>query len=160
MVGSVIAAALAILALGAAIAHAQDGQVIPDPSLTPGVIATTNQAEVCGFVGGLSYSQRHRTTTSEMKAEVRRRYGMARCGEIDHRGPLALGFADVVENLWCQPGPPETWNFKLKDRLETYVWEAVCRHHTMTLDQGQRIFLEPDWRRPYCELIGGDPCLP
>ncbi len=157
---SVVAAALAILVLGLVAARAQDARVIPDPLLTPGAIASTDQAEVCGFAGGLSYSKRHRVTPPEMKAEVRRRYGIARCGEIDHRGPLALGFADVVENLWCQPGPPEPWNFRLKDKLETYVWEAVCKHHTILLAEGQAIFMEPDWRDPYCKLIGGAPCPP
>jgi hypothetical protein len=132
--------------------------VLPDPVLTPGVVASTDQAEVCGIIGGLSYSKRHRVTPPEMKAAVRQRYGMAHCGEIDHRGPLALGFADVVENLWCQPGPPEVWNYKLKDKLETFVWEAVCKHHTMTLAEGQEIFLATDWRGPYCHYFPGPPC--
>ncbi len=141
---SIIAAALALLLLGTAIA-AQE-VLLPDPQLTPGVIASTDQAEVCGFIGGLSYSKRHRVTTPEMKENIHQRYGASWCGEIDHRLPLALGGADVVENLWCQPGPPEPWNFTLKDRLESYVWEAVCKRHTMTLEQGQAIFLAPDWR--------------
>ena len=157
-VGSVIAAALAILALAASLAHAQDARVLPDPTLTPGVVASTDQAEVCGIVGGLSYSKRHRVTPEEMKAEIRQRYGAARCGEIDHRLPLALGGADVVENLWCQPGPPATWHFRLKDKLETYVWEAVCKHGAMTLAEGQAIFLATDWRGAYCHYFPGAPC--
>ncbi len=159
-VASVIAALLAIVALVGACTKAHAQSVLPDPSLTPGVIASTDQAEVCGIVGGLSYSKRHRATSYEVKAEVRQRYHAQSCGEIDHRGPLALGFADVVENLWCQPGPPEPWNYKLKDELEVYVWLAVCKRDTMTLAQGQAIFLEPDWRVPFCALIGGAPCPP
>jgi len=133
-------------------------RVLPDDALTPGAVATTDQAEVCGYVGGLSYSQRHRQTTPEMKAEVRRRYGMAQCGEIDHRLLLALGGADTIENLWCQPGPPTAWNYQVKDRLGVYVWRAVCKTHSMTLAEGQAVFLRPDWRDEYCTLIGGSPC--
>ncbi len=133
--------------------------VLPDPGLTPGVIASTDQVEVCGIVNGLSYSKRHRVTTSEMKAEVRQRYGARQCGEIDHRLMLALGGADDIDNLWCQPGPDETvWHYKLKDKLELFVWEAVCKHHTMSLAEGQAMFMAPDWRVPYCQFIGGSPC--
>ncbi len=109
---------------------------------TPGVVASTNAAEVCGYVGGLSYSKRHRATTPEMKREVRQRYNVPRewRGEIDHRLPLALGGADDIRNLW-----PQT-DFKPKDELELRTWEAVCRYHTLTLEQGQAIFLG-DWRR-------------
>ncbi len=156
--GLVIALVLAFLALCISVGRAQDAaRVVPDPALTPGVIASTDEAVVCA-TGAASYSKQHRQTSAAMKSEVRQRYGMERCGEIDHRLPLAIGGADAVENLWCQPGGPEPWGYKLKDHLEVYVWEAVCKHHTMTLAQGQAIFMEPDWREPYCALIGGEPC--
>src|SRR5713226_1957873 len=123
---------------GCAVAFVAIGGELPDPRLTPGVVASADRAEVCGSVDGLSYSRRHRATTAEMKAEVRRRYGATHCGEIDHRLPLALGGADVVENLWCEAGPEETvWNFRLKDALEVHVWAAVCHDHTMSLGDGQ-----------------------
>jgi len=116
-------------------------QTMPNDALTPGVVASTDVAEVCGYVGGLSYSKRHRATTPEMKAEVRQRYGITGYwrGEIDHRIPLALGGADDVRNLWPQV------DFKPKDELEVKTWEAVCRYHTITLQAGQAIFLG-DWR--------------
>ena len=131
--------------------------VLP-PAEAPGVVASTDQAEVCGYADGQTYSQRHRQTTAEMKHEAAR--DQRHCGEIDHRLPLSLGGADDVHNLWCQPGPPETWNFHLKDKVEVYVWQAVCKHHTMTLADGQAVFLSPDWRVAYCEFIGGPPCPP
>jgi hypothetical protein len=146
---------IAALLLVAAPAFAQ--QVVP-PAGAPGVVASTDVAEVCGVVGGVSYSRRHRATTAEMKAAVRKRDGMARCGEIDHRLMLALGGADAAENLWCQPGPPEVWNFKLKDKLEDLVWAKVCKEHSMTLANGQAIFLAPDWREAYCRYFPGAPC--
>lgn len=133
-------------------------RVLPPPE-APGVIASTDVAEVCGRnAQGLTYSQAHRQTTPAMKAAAHR--GIASCGEIDHRLPLALGGADDVRNLWCQPGPPEPWNFHVKDRLEVYVWDAVCHKRTMTLAEGQAVFLRADWRVEFCRLIGGAPCPP
>jgi hypothetical protein len=130
-------------------------EILPPPE-APGVVASADQDEVCGYAGGLTYSKRHRQTTPEMKAEAHR--GQRTCGEIDHRLPLALGGADDVHNLWCEPGPPEPWNFHVKDRLEVYVWHAVCKTHSMTLADGQAVFLRPDWRDAYCTLVGGPPC--
>jgi hypothetical protein len=116
-------------------------EILPPPE-APGVVASADQDEVCGYAGGLTYSKRHRQTTPEMKAEAHR--GQRTCGEIDHRLPLALGGADDVHNL--------------KDRLEVYVWHAVCKTHSMTLADGQAVFLRPDWRDAYCTLVGGPPC--
>ena len=140
MAGIVLAGSLAFPALA---------QTMPDPSLTPGVVASTDTAEVCGYVDGLSYSRRHRATTLEMKREVRRRYGITGYwrGEIDHRAPLCVGGADVVENLWPQA------DFQAKDELEAQVCRAVC-HGQMTLQQGQAIFLG-DWRGHLSEKRGG-----
>lgn len=132
---------------------------IPDPAFTPGVVASTDEAEVCGREGGLTYSQRHRQTTSGTKKAVLQEYGQEPPfdGEIDHRLPLALGGADVVKNLWPQKAVGK-WNYHMKDALEVYVWAAVCKHHTMTLADGQAVFLAPDWRAGYCKLIGGEAC--
>jgi hypothetical protein len=158
LAGAIFAASPAFAGNGGEL-HRNGRSILPPPE-APGVVASTDQTEVCGIVGGLSYSKRHRATTQEMKAEVRRRDHAAVCGEIDHRLMLALGGADAIENLWCQPGPPEPWNFHLKDALELLVWENVCKHHTMTLAEGQAVFMAPDWRVGYCALIGGPPCPP
>lgn len=148
-----IAIVAASAAAGIAILAGGSDPNLPDPTLTPGVIASTDEAQVCGRTGGLTYSQAHRQTTEAMKAQVRQEYHAAHCGEIDHRVPLALGGADDVKNLWCQPGTG-AWSYHVKDRLEVYAWEAVCKHHTMTLGQGQAIFLAPDWREEYRKLLG------
>ena len=138
------------------IAAAQQPAEVPNDALTPGIVASTDENEVCGIVGGLSYSERHRHTTAEMKAEVRKEYGQQHCGEIDHRLELSLGGADDVRNLWCQPGTG-TWSFADKDRLELYAWKAVCQHHSVTLRQAQSWFLAPaDWRTAYCGAFPSD----
>lgn len=133
---------------------------VPDDTCTPGVVASTDEADVCAIVNGESYSKQHRHTSSQLKSKVAREYGRSHCGEIDHRLELSLGGADAEPNLWCQPGPTETeWNFRLKDRLEAYAWRQVCHLHAMSLQDAQTIFLPPnDWRVAYCRYIGGPPC--
>jgi len=150
-------AILAVLA-AALPAYAEDLPVVPDPTLTPGVVASTDEAEVCGIVDGKTYSQRHRKTTSAMKGEVFKRYGIQKAGrefEVDHRVELSLGGADELGNLW----PEEGWqhpSFHDKDRLEARVWRMVCKEHSMSLADGQAIFLG-DWREGYQKVFGAAP---
>ena len=130
---------------------------LPDPALTPGLVASTDEAEVCSRVpDGLTYSQAHRQTTEAMKDAVRRAYGIVGqfTGEIDHLEPLCAGGADDVRNLWPQPAEG-TWNFHVKDRLEAWACAAVCRHHAMPLAEAQALFV-PDWRAGYCRAFPSD----
>src|SRR6476469_47970 len=93
--------------------HCRPGE-IPDEKCSPGVVASTDEADVCGIVGGQSYSKRHRATPAGLKALITRRYGQTPDSgdhEIDHVGPLALGFADVVYNLWYQFGYGRGYRF-------------------------------------------------
>jgi hypothetical protein len=109
-------------------------------------------------VDGLTYSHRHRHTPTELKHEVYAAYRIVSDGrpfEIDHRVPLCIGGADLRENLW----PQEGWqrpNFHDKDRLETEVCRMVCRDHSMTLPEGQAIFLG-DWVAGFRQVFGEDP---
>ncbi len=135
---------------------------VPDDSVTPGIVASTDQREVCETVGGLTYSKRHRATPYHLKEEIRERDGCdPHNSEVDHRLPLALGGDDVEGNLSCQPGPAAgvTWNFHDKDRLEVYAWESVCKHHTMSLGAAQAMFLAPsNWIKRYCEVFKDPRC--
>ncbi len=135
---------------------------VPDDSVTPGVVASTDAMRVCETIGGLTYSKRHRATPYALKELIRER---DQCdphnSEVDHRLPLALGGDDVKGNLSCQPGPAPSvkWNFHDKDRLEVYAWESVCKHHTMTLDAAQAMFLAPsNWIKRYCEVFNDQRC--
>ncbi len=130
-------AGLILTGFCAALALANDD--FPRADLTPGVVASTDIHDVCGTVGGLTYSKRHRATTSEMKHEVLRRYGVSHAGEIDHRVPLCLGGADDIRNLWPQQ------SFAAKDKLEAATCRAVCSGQ-LSLQAGQTLFLG-DWRR-------------
>jgi len=125
------------------------GGEIPDPKLTPGVIASTDELEVCGVVDGLTYSKRHRVTPKELKDKVYANYGIKPDGktyEIDHRLPLALGGADVEQNLW-----PQNWmgycGAHAKDKIEVDLWKKVCHEHSMKLAEAQAILLGDYWTR-------------
>lgn len=134
---------------------------IPDAACSPGVVASTDQSDVCGIVDGLSYSKRHRQTPEGLKQAIRKRYGApAGDAEIDHIVPLSLGGQDSAYNLFWQPGHGQgyVWTYHEKDRLEVELWRRVCKEHTMSLQDAQAVFLQPDWRVGYCQYIGGPPC--
>lgn len=139
----------------------ETAHVIPDPSITPGVVATTEKSEVCGVVNRMTYSQRHRLSqTPETKRLVFASYGIpwADAGkyEDDHDVPLCLGGADTLENRWPQPRYG-TWTAGMKDHLETLACSRVC-HDMMPLAEAQAWFTGPDWREAYCREIKGHPC--
>ncbi len=133
---------------------------IPDDNLTPGIVATNDVREICGTVDGLSYSKRHRHTSQELKRSIRERdHCDPHNSEVDHRCELALGCADIEQNLWCQPGAASgvMWNYKDKDKLELELWKSVCKVHTRTPMQAQFMLIAPaDWRRSYCTVFADD----
>lgn len=145
------------LALAAAPALAETLPLRPDDRLTPGVVASSDPAVVC-TTGAESYSEEHRKTPEALKAAVYAAYGIDHQGrefEIDHRLPLALGGADVKENLWPQQG----WrhpSFHDKDRLESKLWRMVCKDRTMPLKTAQAILLG-DWIQGFTKLYGQPP---
>lgn len=166
MMRSTLVAGALMLAATAASAQSPTPAILPNPTLTPGVVASTDEAEVCGHSAAGTYSQTHRLTTAAMKAEVFREYGIDpavarnQSWEIDHRLPLALGGGDQLGDLWPQPGEGHgtLWTFHVKDRLEVFAWHEVCRFHRVSLTDAQSWFLAPDWRVAYCAKIGGTPC--
>jgi hypothetical protein len=55
-------------------------------------------------------------------------------------------------NLWPQPVAGR-WSASVKDQLEGSVCRQVCRGD-ITLQDGQAIFLRPDWTREYAKYFG------
>lgn len=152
-------AAIVTLIAAAAVA------ILPDPALTPGAVTGEDEAVICGRVNGETYEKRSRASlTQKMKHEITQSYhqvpGQDGDHELDHRVPASLGGRSDATNVWWQPGRDHgtPWDYHVKDRLDTYAWRQVCVNHTMSLPDAQALFLEPDWRVPYCKLIGGDPC--
>ncbi len=106
---------------------------VPEPRAGEGMIASTDPSEVCAEDGlpGSAYSRSHRV--------VARR---AVPGKIlDHVVPICAGGADTDANIQLQSYE----DAELKDQLERFVCKAVCRYHTLTLAEGQAIFLG-NWR--------------
>lgn len=97
-------------------------------------IASTDVAEVCATDGrpGSAYSRAHRAV---MRRPVPGH-------QVDHVVPLCLGGADVEANIRIQP-IDEAME---KDQLERAACIAVCARRTMTLAEGQAIFLG-NWKR-------------
>ncbi len=135
----------------------------PDPAKTPGIIAEDGHDwnNVCGLVHGLSYSKRHRQTPTGLKAMIRKRdHCDPQNSEVDHRIPLSIGGADVVYNLFCEPGPAPgvVWSYEDKDRLERLAWERVCRRRDLPLSWAQAWFQAPDWTVLYCQSFADERC--
>lgn len=137
---------------------------VPDARLTPGAVASTDTADVCGHAGGLSYSQQHRHTEVSVKVAIMREYGKAPGragdGEIDHLVPLCLGGADRPANLWWQPGDGQGASFTYhdKDRLEAEACREVCEGK-VPVATAQAWFLAPaDWRTAYCRHFADARC--
>ncbi|MBF0481293.1 MAG: HNH endonuclease [Desulfovibrionaceae bacterium] len=145
---------LSILALMLAASVALAGD-LPDRSLTPGAIASTDISEVCRP----GYAKAHRHTPAALKERVYAAYGITRHEpgeyEVDHDVPLCLGGADEFENLWPQSYWTEPWNAHKKDRLEVYVLKLVCKDRTLSLEDGQKIFLG-NWIEAYKRFFGDD----
>jgi hypothetical protein len=122
----------------------------PNPQLTPGVVRTSNAAEICAasFRTGP-----YRHTTSAIKKQVCKEYGLTDCPhegkmEIDHLIPLELGGLDDIKNLWPQLAPEYHW----KDKLENYLHKQVCSGK-MNLSDAQHD-ISADWFTAYMKMEG------
>jgi hypothetical protein len=143
-------------ALAAIAFAASPDPMVPINEITPGVVASTDPDEVCGWIGGHSYSQRHRDLRHD-KYRFLLRYGydvrQTSRYELDHRVPLSLGGADVAENLWPEPWTGQ-FNAHDKDLLEKWAYRAVCIERTLPLREAQAIFLG-DWREAFYRVSEG-----
>jgi hypothetical protein len=126
---------------------------LPDPSLTPGLIRTSDAVEICapGFTTEL-----HRHTTEETKKKVCQEYHVQPCPrehqmEIDHVVPLELGGEDEIGNLWVQMAPA----FHEKDKLENKLHKLVCSNQ-MTLPAAQSCIMT-NWITCYEKIFSAVP---
>lgn len=152
--GILSAAWLLLAAAGAA------PPLAPDPTLTPGAVATTSAREVC--VPG--YAAAHRAVTLKTKLEVYDAYRLTPSGrwltkaatgarywqsdfEVDHLVSLQLGGSNAKANLWVQSYRTRRYNAWKKDALENRLKALVCAG-TLPLVEAQRA-LATDWRAAY-----------
>lgn len=140
------------LPLGPAAHYQFHGAVyLPDDSVTPGIIRTSDQSEICDPA---FRTAPFRKTTQSTKNKVYIEYGVepnkgicAGGCEIDHRVPLELGGLDDIRDLWPQPSRPVP-GFHQKDIFENFLKHSVCIDKTMTLKEAQAALLG-DWYAEY-----------
>jgi hypothetical protein len=108
-------------------ATAQHAAIIPDPTLTPGAVRTTDIAEICGQgTTGLRHGSRERD--DRIMVEYGLRPGPHPDFEVDHLIPLGIGGSDDDHNLWPEPRRElePVWSADRKDELEWKLRELVC----------------------------------
>jgi hypothetical protein len=120
---------------------------LPNPSLTPGSIATSDMNEVCA----MGYSRSHRpdeTASHKLKLQALVRYGLPRSAiasyEADALVPLCLGGNHWdIRNVW-----PQSWSSaKMKDLKEAIACRKVCASRDQQLlIKYQQQFIQ-DWRK-------------
>jgi hypothetical protein len=107
--------------------NASELAVVPDPTLTPGAVRTTDRSEICS-----TSTRELRHWSRERDDRILREYGLPPGQhpnyEVDHLIPLCLGGADDIRNLWPQPrrSIEATWNAEKKDDLEARLCQMVC----------------------------------
>jgi hypothetical protein len=117
--------ALLLTTMIVAPAYAQ--AIIPDPTITPGSVRTTDVGEIC------SHGTRElRHWSRERDDFIMREYGLPRGPhgdyEIDHLISLSIGGADDAKNLWAEPrrSIEKEWPAEEKDQLEWKLRDLVC----------------------------------
>jgi hypothetical protein len=126
---------------------------LPDPTLTPGAVLTTDAAAVCK--PGYAKSVRH--VPGKVKARVYREYGVAHHArgeyEVDHLISLELGGSNDIKNLWPESYRTEPWNAHVKDKLEDRLHEVVCTGK-LSLPEAQKA-IAADWIAAYRRFVEG-----
>jgi hypothetical protein len=147
-----------VLAASSCHVNTVNGQPLPDPTCTPGVLnpavnANTIHSTIC--VSGWTKTVRPpESYTENLKREDIAAYGFADIRpadyEQDHRVPLEVGGAPRdARNLWPQGyeragTSPRGYGSESKDKIENYVRAQVCAG-AMTLAAGQAVFLGDWW---------------
>jgi hypothetical protein len=130
---------------GAALAQA----IVPDPTLTPGSIRTTDVAAIC-TPGTRQYRHPHPWIFDEYGVQFSDRYKYT----LDHLVPLELGGADDDSNVWPQPthALEPDWNDVAKDQLENRLHWLVCTGQVDLKTAQQEI--ADDWTATWTKYVG------
>jgi hypothetical protein len=151
--GFSLAAILAIAVLSLRHGSPPSGVSLPEPSLTPGAIATVNREQVCD-----SAQPKNRVVPRSLARRVFDEYGIRssepRGYEVDYLITPALGGADDIRNLWPQSYSATTWNAQVKDALEDHLRDLVCSGR-LDLATAQRD-ISSDWIAAYRKYFHTD----
>jgi hypothetical protein len=142
---------LAGLALSAA-AHVADFAIVPDPTLTPGVVKTTDVVDICSH-GTRELCHWSRERDDQIMAEYGLPPGPHPDFEIDYLVLLGMGGADDDRNLWPEPrrSVEPVWNAEAKDRLEWKLRDMVCAGEIISAE-AQAAFMD-DWTEAYGQYV-------
>jgi hypothetical protein len=128
----------------------------PEPSLTPGAVATVSRQQVCD-----SAPPKNRIVPASMQRKVFEEYGIPsaepRAYEVDYLITPALGGADDIRNLWPQSYSSAMWNARVKDALEDRLHDLVCGG-SLDLAAAQRD-ISSDWIAAYKKYFHTDKPL-
>ena len=163
MFGWKLAAAAAVFVLVVAIGYlyrASEPRFVPvsfpEPSLTPGAVATVSKEQVCESV-----RPKNRMVPASLERKVFEEYGIpraeSRAYEVDYLITPALGGADDIRNLWPQSYSSAVWNAHVKDALEDRLRDLVCEG-SVDLMAAQRD-LSSDWIAAYKKYFHTDKPL-
>ena len=118
---------------------------LPDPVMTPGVVASTDQALVCER----DYPARSRYVTNTTKNKVYKAYKIKKelctngC-KIDHLIPLSIGGSNDIQNLWPHEYGAE-WTVFEKTRLEVRLRKEVCSGKLPIVEA--QVCIQNDWTK-------------
>ena len=146
--------ALAALLLASQCSLAWAGStVVPDPTLTPGVVRTTDAAVICA-AGTRQLRHWSRERDDRILAEYGLPSGPHPSFEIDHLIPLGIGGADDDKNLWPEPrrSLEPQWNAETKDRLEWKLRDLICIGQ-IDVGEAQKATAD-DWTEAYRRYVG------
>ena len=131
----------------------------PDPALTPGALNPgVTQDNIQETVCLAEWRQKQQPPVSylaELKAKqvaALHLQGTESDYREDHLVPLCMGGHPTdPRNLWPQRIEGD-WNARVKDQFESAACARLCRGE-LTLEAGQAMFLEPDWREAYLKMF-------
>ncbi len=142
---------------------AADGQPLPDPACTPGVVsAVVSQANLTATICHSGYTSTVRppeSDTETFKKKIMVAYqepGTLSDYELDHLVPLELGGSNDAGNLWPEHNDHPAGAINSKDLVENALNKAVCTGRT-TLAAAQTA-IATDWTTALTRL--GLPPLP
>jgi hypothetical protein len=128
----------------------------PEPSLTPGAVATVNREQICN-----SAQPKNQTVPVSLQRRVFAEYGISgaepRAYEVDYLITPALGGADDIRNLWPQSYSSAVWNARVKDALEDRLRDLVCEG-SLDLVAAQHD-ISSDWIAAYMKYFHTDKPL-
>jgi hypothetical protein len=129
---------------------------IPEPSLTPGAVTTTDRDQVC-----VARRPKNGSVPASLQKKVLEEYGIpvatAQAYEVDYLITPALGGADDIRNLWPQSYSRAVWNARVKDALEDKLHDLVCEGN-LDLIAAQHD-LSSDWIAAYKKYFHTDEPL-